>query len=268
MATMGAVAEGELSNGMPYLRLGQGPPLVVAPGLTSEHVNPTGMQRRMTLAWAAPFAQHFTVHLLQRRPGLAPGATMPDIASDYAGAIEDDIGQPVLLHGTSTGGSVALQLAIDRPELIQRMVVSAAACRLSPEGRRLQAEVARLTSAGEHRAKAALLFGTLTPGPLRHVARGVGWIVGGSFAVDDPSDMLTVIAAEDAFDAEPGLSRVAAPTLVLGGGADTFYTADLFTRTAAGIPRGRAVVIPGKSHVHVAGSKTVAGIGLGFLLGG
>ena len=268
MVGMGAVAEGVLSNGMPNRRLGQGPPLVVAPGLTSEHVNPTGMQRRMTLSWAEPFARHFTVHLLQRKPGLASGATMSDIAADYAAAIEDDIGGPVLLHGTSSGGSVALQLAIDRPELIQRLVLAAAACRLSPKGRQVQIEVARLTRAGDHRGTAALLFGTLAPGPLRYVARGVGWVMGGSFAVDDPSDMLTVIAAEDVFDAEPELSRVTAPALVLGGSADTFYTADLFNRTAAGIPGGRAVILPGKSHVHVAGSKAVAGIGLGFLLGG
>ncbi len=269
MAATAGVTEGELSNGMPYLRLGQGPPLVVAPGLSSENVNPTGMQRRMTLSWAAPFARHFTVHLVQRRPGLESGATMSDIAADYADAIEDDIGgAPVMLHGTSTGGSVALQLAVDRPDLIRRMVLAAAACRLSPRGRELQAEVALLTEAGDHRRVAALLFGTLAPGPVRPVARGVGWLLGGSFAVDDPSDMLTTIAAEDVFDAEPELSKVTAPTLVLGGGADTFYTADLFTRTAAGIPGGRAVVLPDKSHVHVAGSKAVAAIGLGFLLAG
>ena len=57
------------------------------------------MWQRMSLSWAAPFAEHFTVYLVNRRAGLAPGATMADIAADYAGAIVQDIGRPVMLHG-------------------------------------------------------------------------------------------------------------------------------------------------------------------------
>ena len=68
---MGSVTEGRFSSGLPYLRLGEGPPLIVSPGLSSEHANPTGLWRRMALSWAGPFADHFTVYLTQRRPGLA-----------------------------------------------------------------------------------------------------------------------------------------------------------------------------------------------------
>jgi pimeloyl-ACP methyl ester carboxylesterase len=261
------VTEGLLSTGVPYLKLGKGPPLMVASGLTPRHANPTGVRRRMSLAWAAPFAEHFTVYLVNRRAGLAPGVTMAELATDYAGAIERDIGHPTMVHGTSTGGSVALQLAVDRPDLVKRLVVSAAACRLSPEGRRVQAEVLRLAQEGDGRRATALLFGALAPGPLAPAGRGLGWLVGGGFDADDRSDMLLTMVAEDTFDAEPHLARVQAPTLVLGGTADPFYSEDLFRRTAAGIPHGRAVILPGKSHGYVGGSKVTAGIGLGFLLG-
>ena len=264
---MGRVSEGRLSPGLPYLKLGQGPPLILATGLTAEHANPTGMWRRMALSWAAPFAEHFTVYLVNRKVGLAPDVTMSDIAADYAAAIEEEIGAPVLLHGTSTGGSVALQLAIDRPELVSRLVVAASACRLSPRGRRVQAELKRLAEAGDGRGSGAFLLGTMAPGPLRLAARGVGWLVGGSFVAEDPTDMIRTIAAEDAFDAEPQLGRISAPTLVLGGAADPFYSEDLFRRTAAGIPEGEVVLFPGKSHMYAAGSKVPAGIALGFLLG-
>ena len=132
---MRAATEGEFSTGQPYLRLGQGPPLVVAWSLSPRHANRTGVRRRMTLAWAASFAEHFTVYLVNRRPGLAPGTTIADLAADNASAIEHDLGEPVPVHGTSSGGTIGLQLAIDRPELVTRMVVSAAACRLTPEAR-------------------------------------------------------------------------------------------------------------------------------------
>lgn len=161
MRDLAAVTEGQLSNGLPCLQLGKGPPLLVSPGLSSEHANPTGMRRRMALTWAAPFAQHFTVYLVQRKPGLASAATLSDVAADYAEAIERDLGQPVPLHGTSTGGSVALQIAIDHPQLVQRMVLAAAACRLSPHARRVQEQLARLTESGDARGASALLLGAM-----------------------------------------------------------------------------------------------------------
>lgn len=265
---MHAVTEGELSNGVPYLRLGTGPPLLVASGLSPSHANPTGMMRRMALSWARPFAEHFTVYLMNRKPRLAGGVTMGDIAGDYAAVITEDIGQPVMLHGTSTGGSVALQLAIDHPQLVRRLVVAAAACRLSDYGRWAQAELARLTKEGKTRQASAFLMGAMAKPPLRRPAQGIGWLMAGSLVADDPDDMLRTIAAEDSFDVEPNLTRIQAPTLVLGGTADPFYSEDLFRRTAAGVPHGRVVLFPGKSHVHVAGSAVPAAVALGFILGG
>lgn len=259
------VVERTFSSGVPYMRTGRGPALLVAAGLTTQHANPTGTSRRMSLAWAAPFAEHFTVYLANRRPGLTEGTSIHELADDYATAIEGDIGEPVLVHGTSTGGSVALQLAVDRPELVRRLVLAAAACRLSPAGRSVMAEVARLTEAGDFRAATAAMAAAGTPPRMRLFARPAGWVVG-QFAASDQSDMLVTIAAEDAFDAEPHLDRVTAPTLVLGGTADGFYTRDLFERTAAGIPQGKAVVWEGRSHVGVAGGKVAAAVGLGYLL--
>ena len=184
----GMSVAGAFAAGVPYLRMGHGPPLLMASGLTSEHKNPTGRWRTMAEKYVAPFAQHFTVYLANRRPGLAPGTTMANMAADYAAALEDDIAQPAFVHGTSTGGSLALQLAVDHPHLVRRMVVSAAACRLGDEGRRLQAEMLRLTEAGAYRGVGSLLVGSLAPAPLRYPARGIGWLAGGVFATDDPSD--------------------------------------------------------------------------------
>ena len=267
MTAVAAVTEGKLSSGLPYLRLGQGPPLVLAAGLSPEHTNPTGLWRRMVVSGATPFAEHFTVYVVNRKAGLAPGSIMADIASDYARAIENDIGEPVMLQGTSTGGAVALQLAIDHPELVRRLVLAPGACRLSPRGREAQAELARLTKEGDLRRAWAPIMEMLVTGPLRYPARGLGWLTGRSFSVDDPTDMLITIEAEDAFDAEADLRRVRAPALVLGGTADPFYSEDLFRRTATGIPGGRVVIFPGKGHLYAATSNTAAHLALGFFLG-
>jgi pimeloyl-ACP methyl ester carboxylesterase len=258
--------EGRFSTGQPYVKLGEGPPLIQASSLSSQHANPKGLGRRMAVSWAAPFAEHFTVYLVNRKPGLAAGATMSDIAADYAGAIEQELDEPVMLHGTSAGGSVALQLAIDHPALVRRLVVAASACRLPPHVHQVQAEAVRLAQNGEGRRAMALYMGSLVPRPVGFAARGLGWLIGGGFTPEKRSDMLITLGAECTFDAEPELSRVQAASLVLGGTNDRFYTEELFRRTADGIPDGRAIILPRKSHGYVAGSKETARIALDFLL--
>jgi pimeloyl-ACP methyl ester carboxylesterase len=260
--------EGFLYGDVPYLRMGHGPPLLLATGLTAEHTNPSGFERRMMYRLMAPFAGHFTVYGANRKPGLASGTTMSDIAGHYAEAIEHDIGEPVFLLGVSTGGSVSLQLAIDRPHLVRRLVLQASACRLSPHGRHIQAELARLTKEGDHRRAWAGLAETAVPRAFRYPARALAWTAGPSMSAEDPSDMLITIAAEDQFDAEPHLDRVSAPTLVVGGEADPLYSTDLFRRTAAGVQDGRAVIFPNKGHAYASASRTASNIILGFLLAG
>jgi pimeloyl-ACP methyl ester carboxylesterase len=239
----------------------------MATGLSPEHKHPTGWWRRSYLTAVAPLAQHFSVYVVNRRPGLASGITMGDIAADYADAIGEDLHGPVLLHGVSTGGAVALQLAVDHPDLVRRLVLAPGACRLSPKGRRAQEDLARHTRAGNSRAGWAAVMGLLAPKPaLTAAASGIGWLAGPMMAADDPSDLLATIAAEDAFDAEPRLGDVRAPTLVLGGTDDPFYSADLFRRTALGIPQAQLHLFPGKGHMYVATHPHPMAISLGFLL--
>ena len=260
------VVEGSFGNGVPYLRLGAGPPLIAVRLVTSEHTNPTGFERRMVLSGLSPFAEQFTVYVASGPPGLPPGATMSDIAQYYAEAIQHDVGEPVFLHGVSTGGSIALQLAMDHPHLVRRMVLAGAACRFSHYGRSVNAEMARLIAEGDYRRATSVAMAAMVPTVWRYPARALGWAYGVPTAPRDPSDALVVAAAEDTFDAEPGLGRVTAPTLVIGGGADSIYSTEIIRRTAEGIPRGSLVLFPGKSHSYVIGSKAAIHVALGFLL--
>jgi pimeloyl-ACP methyl ester carboxylesterase len=174
-----AIAEREsvgfLHDDDPYLKIGTGPPLVSVLGLSGEHDVPKGFDRRFALAHARPLARHFTVYVVNGKRGLQPGASMSDIAAHLANAIERDVGQPVFLDGSSTGGSVALQLAVDRPDLVRRLGVISAAHRLGPRARELQAEMARLIRAGEPRDAWAGVMTAMLPGRLRGPARR--WLV-------------------------------------------------------------------------------------------
>jgi pimeloyl-ACP methyl ester carboxylesterase len=62
------------------------------------------------------------------------------------------------------------------------------------------------------------------------------------------------------------LGEIAAPTLVIGGEEDPFYSPELFRETAAGIPNARLVLYPGMGHP-ASGPKFRQEV-LAFLIGG
>lgn len=194
---MSRVSTGMLNDDIPYLAIGNGPPLVMAMGLTPTHELPTGMERR--------------------------GESMSEIAGYLITAIEQEFGQPVLLTGTSTGGSVVLQLAVDRADLVRAQVVVASAYRLDPRGRELQRELARRTGAGDGAGGLAQLMTAMLPKALRRPALPLVHRMVGSMAPEDPTDLLVTLDAEDAFDVGEQLHRISAPTLVIGGARDPFY---------------------------------------------
>jgi hypothetical protein len=104
------VTEGQFSTGVPFLRLGQGPPLLVASGLTGEHVNPTGMRRRMALAWTVPFAEHFTVYLVNRRAVRVARSWSPPRVSLSA----VDITKPLTRHSRPPAAEQQRGISADR----------------------------------------------------------------------------------------------------------------------------------------------------------
>jgi pimeloyl-ACP methyl ester carboxylesterase len=77
---------------------------------------------------------------------------------------------------------------------------------------------------------------------------------------DDPTDMIVTIEAEDRFDVTAQLHRITAPTLVVGGDRDAFYSPEIFRATADGIPNGRLRLYEGKGHVGALGKQFAADV--------
>jgi pimeloyl-ACP methyl ester carboxylesterase len=243
--------EGMLEGGLPCLTFGEGAPLVVFPGIGMTNTNPSGVQRWGEMRLLAPLARAFTVCRVGRRVGLAPGTTMADLANDYAIALEGRFGGPVDVLGISTGGSLALQLAVDRPEMLGGLVVAGAAFRLSEHGREFQRRTAELSAAGDRRGLSRMQAPDVAKSRLgRRIAGGLLWLAGPLFIRRgwDPSDMIATIEAEDAFDVGERLGEISAPTLIVGGGRDRFYPPELFRDTARRIPNARLILYENRAH--------------------
>jgi pimeloyl-ACP methyl ester carboxylesterase len=245
------VRQGTLGGGLPCLSIGQGPPLVVFPGIGMTNANPTGIQRWGEVRLLSPLARAFTVYRVGRRVGLKPGTTIADLANDYAVALEGEFGGPVDVLGISTGGSIALQLGVDRPAMLRRLVVAGAAFRLSEYGREFQRRTAELSAAGDRRGLARMQAQDVTDSRLgRRIAGGLLWLAGPLFIRRDwdPSHMIATIEAEDAFNVGDRLGEISAPTLVIGGGRDRFYPSELFRETARRMPNARLLIYENRAH--------------------
>ena len=248
--TKPTVESGQWQPGISFLRLGSGASLLYLPGLSGSPHVPSGaglwMQRRLL----APFARRREVVWVHWSEGLEPPVSMAQIAARSAAAIASHVSAAVDVVGVSTGGSMALQLALDHPHLVRRLVIVSAAYRLSGQGRRVQQQLAAAVHTGHTRRAGAIMGAEVAASAAGSALFGAaGWLMGRSTFAHAGAELLAVIEAEDDFDVGDRLGQVAAPTLVIGAERDRFYTPQLFRDTAARIPDGRAIVYPRVGHL-------------------
>jgi pimeloyl-ACP methyl ester carboxylesterase len=67
-------------------------------------------------------------------------------------------------------------------------------------------------------------------------------------APKDPSDLIVTIEAEYNHNFKARLAQITAPTLVIAGDKDPFYTETLFRETAEGIPNAKLILYKGMGH--------------------
>ncbi|MET9212001.1 MULTISPECIES: alpha/beta fold hydrolase [unclassified Nocardia] len=242
------VTEGVLGRGMPYLAFGEGPTLVFLRWFMPDHANPTGLVRRAEVKTMAPLARNFRVYAVNRAPGMAAGTTMADIAREHAEGLLAEFGAPVDVLGISSGGSLALQLAADQPAAVRKLVVASSGYRLEDAARASQMKYATAAAAGKRSLQHLATQGIESPVKAR-LAGAVAWLADPLVRPKNPADTLAFVRAEDTFDLDGRLADITAPTLVVGGDRDEYYSVDTFRHTADGIPGARLVVYPDTNHL-------------------
>lgn len=239
--------EGTFRGGEPYLRVGTGRPLVYLPGFTTEHANPTGYGRRLTLLTVRPFARAgFEVYFTGRAPHLPPTTTFADLAASLADGLAANFDEPVDILGHSTGGSLVLQTIADRPEVVRRAVVASAAYKLGSTAKQAQLDLLRsLEKDGRFRAHHLAegftqnrIMQRLLAIPMRLMR----------VKVSDPADPIAVLRAEDKFDVYGRLPAISTETLVICGARDYFWTPEMFADTAHLMPHGELIMYPKRGH--------------------
>ena len=250
------IREGTFSGGLPYLVLGSGEPLVYLCGFTLDHRNPRpGLERTLALRTLTPLARAgFEVYFTNRWPGMAAGTTFADVAERHAEAIRHHFGGPVDLLGASTGGSLALQLIADRPDVVRRAVIASAAYALGPVGKQEQLKLLRaIEETGRYPAHAVLdlMSEKLRSRWLRALLTPVALLAAKRITIENPADTIAMLRAEDAFDVRDRLADIQTETLVICGAQDPFWTIEMFAETAFRLPRGKLIIYRNRGHALV-----------------
>ncbi|MBW4043016.1 MAG: alpha/beta hydrolase [Acidobacteria bacterium] len=234
-------------------------PLVYLPGLGPHSTNRTRLQRAVQRSELVGVGLHRAVWVVGRRSPLKEGTTIAGLAEEHARAIRSRFPAPVDVIGESTGGSIALQLALDHPDVVKRLIVISAASRMPGAGRAAQREVVRSLRAGRPRRAAGTMLAATTRRPIRRrLLRAAGFTLGRVVIGRSDHDLMVLIEAEDEFDLRPDLLRVSAPTVVLGGAQDGYYSPELFRATADEIPNASYVEYPKKGHLTAATDHAVS----------
>lgn len=205
-----------------YKVSGSGRPLLFIPGLG------------VSVADVAPFvtalAERATVIAVDNRGvGLSDKPDEPYsitvMAADAAVVAEDYGLAPVDVLGYSLGGRIALQLALDRPQLVRRLVLLSTSARMPAHRRSLMIAIAPFIPIGPKPRQPVYAFRRQR-------------------------------AASEGYDARTRLAEITAPTLVLGGRTDTIATPALSEELHAGIRGSRLEWYAGGHHTPMMSGRT------------
>jgi len=247
---MAALGKGVLAGRIPFVQVGAEPRLLVFAGGQA-------FMRRADAAKAArdsarvarllPKGSSFL--LLGYDPAPPPGLDAGAIVRVAAAAIEERGAGPATLLGTSYGAMVAVRLAAERPDLVERLVLVAGAHRFSAEGQKSVLRQMRLAAGGDWVGLAGELTG-LFRSPWRRLLARLAVRIGSKRFAEGMAPRDHVVRYLRAMaDAPPvALEAIAAPTLVVGGAADQLY-AEAMEEAEARIPGARLVLLEGETHM-------------------
>lgn len=267
------IETGQLAGTYPYVRLGNGPKtLLVIPGLSDAMFDGTYGRSDALLyrrAFRHALENGYAVYVVSRPRGLGDNQSIAAMARDYATVLESIVGSASVL-GLSLGGLIGQELARLRPELVDRLVVAVAGCRLAASGRPIVRELRGHALEREWSAIRARLDEAMYTGVRRQVypryARTAGRLRPPTPAV--AHDVVASIDAVLEYDASDRLDEIGPRTLVIGGAEDPFFPEEILRETHAGLPDSQLALFRDGRHGVFRERKTAFDTWVGRFLDG
>lgn len=209
---------------MDYFRFGQGEKtFVILPGLSVQSV--MGAAEAIAAEYA-PLTEEYTVYVFDRRKELPAVYTVADMAEDTAEAMQALGLSHVYLFGASQGGMMGLQLALDHPQLIRKMVLGSTSSHLLPQHYRILEKWVGLAKAGD-REGLYLAFGeALYPPEVFAQVRETLLKAASTVTEEELARFIVMAEGTRDFNVTERLPEIQCPVLAIGVFEDAVLDAD------------------------------------------
>lgn len=233
---------------MHYASFGTGEKaLVLLPGLSDGLATVQGKAALLARPYRL-FFDRFTVYLFSRKERMPEGYSIRDMAEDQATALRSLGIDRAAVIGVSQGGMIAEYLAIDHPELVEKLVLAVTAPCCSSM---IEANVARWVEMAQRGAHKELMIDTsensYSEARLKKM-RKLYPLIG---LIGKPKTYERFFRNADAilrFDALPELDKIQCPTLILAGEQDRTVGVEASYTLHERIKNSALHVYPGLGH--------------------
>ena len=242
---------GEVSIGnteMSYASFGHGDRVfIILPGLSDGLATVKGKALLLAKPYSL-FFNRFTVYMFSRKDEMPAGYTIRDMAHDQAEALHLLGIEHASVMGVSQGGMIAQYLAIEHPDLVDRLVLAVTAPCVNPVIRGNVEKWIGLAEQGNHRE---LMIDTAEKS---YSAAYLKWYrklypVIGAFGKPKSYDRFLVNAKSILhFDVLEEINRIAYPTLIIAGDDDRIVGIQASYEMHERIRDSRLYVYPGLGH--------------------
>ncbi len=244
-----------LKGKYPYAKWGSGKKKIVIFPPTQELIasiaHSPEKQLKRYLKMLAPITD-FTLYILGYDKNVSKDQWCRDIAKDFAVFIEQEIG-PATIVGISYGGAIGIPFADQNPELVEKLILLVSAYGLSDQGVIFCKDFIHLAKTQGLRSVQKKIDNLSKNWWLR-------WLLCLNTAIHWSSIKHTLNAPSTFINAythistyptglKPHLKGIQAPTLILGGTQDHFFSKERYQETAALIPNATLDLYEGNSHV-------------------
>lgn len=207
-----------------YAVFGKGTkPLVIIPGLTLRDVKGAGW----SLAYMYRiFAKDYRVYVFDKKEIIPEGYKIKNLADDLAHAMRTLDIENAHIFGVSQGGMVAQYLALDYPELVDKLVLGVTLSRSNPTVETVIQHWVQLSEKNDFEGIVADMMEIMYS---ESYVKKYRWLFPILTKISKPKDMnrfMTLAKTCLTCDTYDRLEEIQCPTLVLGGKQDQIVTGE------------------------------------------